>query len=115
MFTKLGKAFTKRRGNADLDRPRSARPAVMATLRDGRSKNASELACGDVVVVAVGEVIPGDGIVIEGVALVDESAITGESAPVVRESGTDRCVVISGTRVLSDRIVVEITGDTVQR
>jgi len=111
MFTKLGKAFTKQRGNADLDHPRS----VMATLRDGRSKNASELACGDVVVVAVGEVIPGDGIVIEGVALVDESAITGESAPVVRESGTDRCVVISGTRVLSDRIVVEITGDTVQR
>ena len=115
MFTKLGKAFSKRRGNADLDRPRSARPTMMATLRDGRSKNASELACGDVVVVAVGEVIPGDGIVIEGVALVDESAITGESAPVVRESGTDRCIVISGTRVLSDRIVVEITGDTVQR
>ena len=88
---------------------------MVATLWDGRSKNASELACGEVVVVAVGEVIPGDGIVIEGVALVDESAITGESAPVVRESGTDRCVVISGTQVLSDRIVVEITGDTVQR
>ena len=110
MFTKLGKAFAKRRGNADADRPRSARPAVVATLRDGRTKNASELACGDVVVVGDGQVIPSDGIVIEGVALVDESAITGESAPVIRESGADRCVVIGGTRVLSNRIVVEITG-----
>ena len=115
MFTKLGKAFSKRRGNADLDRPRSERPTMMATLRDGRSKNAFELACGDVVVVAVGEVIPSDGIVIEGVALVDESAITGESAPVVRESGTDRCVVVGGTRVLSDRIVVEITRGAAQQ
>ena len=63
------------------------------------------------VVVEAGEVIPGDGTVIEGIASVDESAITGESAPVIRESGGDRSAVTGGTRVLSDRIVVEITQE----
>ena len=72
---------------------------------------ASELRKGDVVVVEAGEVIPGDGTVIEGIASVDESAITGESAPVIRESGGDRSAVTGGTRVLSDRIVVEITQE----
>ena len=71
----------------------------------------SELRRGDVVVVEAGEVIPGDGTVIEGIASVDESAITGESAPVIRESGGDRSAVTGGTRVLSDRIVVEITQE----
>ena len=64
-----------------------------------------ELALGDVVLVAAGEVIPGDGEIIEGIASVDESAITGESAPVIRESGGDRSAVTGGTRVLSDQIV----------
>ncbi len=64
---------------------------------------ASELVKGDVVVVEAGEVIPGDGTVIEGIASVDESAITGESAPVIRESGGDRSAVTGGTRVLSDQ------------
>ncbi|MBS4103063.1 potassium-transporting ATPase subunit KdpB, partial [Tsukamurella paurometabola] len=68
----------------------------------------SQLHVGDLVIVEAGEVIPGDGDVVEGMATVDESAITGESAPVVRESGGDRCAVTGGTRVLSDRIVVEI-------
>ena len=72
---------------------------------------AAELRPGDVVVVEAGEVIPGDGTVIEGIASVDESAITGESAPVIRESGGDRSAVTGGTRVLSDRIVVEITQE----
>ena len=72
---------------------------------------ASELQPGDVVVVEAGEVIPGDGTVIEGIASVDESAITGESAPVIREAGGDRSAVTGGTRVLSDRIVVEITQE----
>ena len=72
---------------------------------------ASELQRGDVVVVEAGELIPGDGTVIEGIASVDESAITGESAPVIRESGGDRSAVTGGTRVLSDRIVVEITQE----
>jgi K+-transporting ATPase ATPase B chain len=82
---------------------------MVATLRDGRTTHVSEPACGELVVVVEGKVIPSDGIVIDGIALVDESAITGESAPVIRESCSDRCAVIAGTRVVSDRIVVEIT------
>ena len=70
----------------------------------------SELKIGDLVVVEAGQQIPGDGDVIEGVATVDESAITGESAPVIRESGGDRSAVTGGTTVLSDRIVVKITS-----
>jgi K+-transporting ATPase ATPase B chain len=72
---------------------------------------ASRLRKGDIVVVETGEIIPGDGDVIEGIASVDESAITGESAPVIRESGGDRSAVTGGTRVLSDRIVVRITSN----
>ena len=71
--------------------------------------SAAQLRKGDLVVVEAGEIIPGDGDVIEGIASVDESAITGESAPVIRESGGDRTAVTGGTRVLSDRIVVRIT------
>ena len=70
-----------------------------------RTCRAAACAAGDLVVVAAGEVIPGDGEVVEGIASVDESAITGESAPVIRESGGDRSAVTGGTRVLSDRIV----------
>ena len=87
------------------------RTETMAHLKDGGEKSASELVRGDIVVVETGEVIPGDGTVIEGIASVDESAITGESAPVVREAGGDRSAVTGGTRVLSDRIVVEITQE----
>ena len=87
------------------------RTETVAHLQDGTTRPASELHRGDVVVVEAGEVIPGDGTVIEGIASVDESAITGESAPVIRESGGDRSAVTGGTRVLSDRIVVEITQE----
>jgi K+-transporting ATPase ATPase B chain len=87
------------------------RSDTMARLRDGSELPAAELHRGDVVVVEAGEVIPGDGTVTEGIATVDESAITGESAPVIRESGGDRSAVTGGTRVLSDRIVVEITQE----
>jgi potassium-transporting ATPase ATP-binding subunit len=87
------------------------RQHTVARLEDGHEKPASELRRGDVVVVETGELIPGDGTVIEGIASVDESAITGESAPVIRESGGDRSAVTGGTRVLSDRIVVEITQE----
>src|SRR6201999_1664617 len=82
-------------------------------LPNGESEDvpSANLRAGDVVVVIAGELIPGDGEVIEGVASVDESAITGESAPVIRESGGDRSAVTGGTRVLSDRIVVEITQE----
>ena len=81
----------------------------VATLLDGRTKAASELVPGEAVVSEAGEVIPCDGTVIDGVALVDESAITGESAPVIRESASNRSAVTGGTRVLSSRIVIEVT------
>jgi cation transport ATPase len=76
-----------------------------------RQVSASQLRLGDVVSVAAGEIVPGDGDVIEGIASVDESAITGESAPVIREAGGDRSAVTGGTRVLSDRIEVRITSN----
>lgn len=71
----------------------------------------TELRKGDVVIVALGEMIPGDGEVIEGLASVDESAITGESAPVIKEAGGDFSSVTGGTKVVSDRITVRITSD----
>jgi potassium-transporting ATPase ATP-binding subunit len=91
------------------------RPETIARLRGGRQKPAAELRRGEVVVVEAGEVIPADGIVIEDIASVDESAVTGESAPVIRESGGDRSTVTGGTQVLSGRIVVEVVGDSLGR
>jgi len=111
VFANFAEAIAEGRGKAQADALRSMRTETVARLRDGGEKPASELRRGDVVVVEAGETIPGDGTVIEGIASVDESAITGESAPVVRESGGDRSAVTGGTRVLSDRIVVEITQE----
>jgi K+-transporting ATPase ATPase B chain len=111
VFANLAEAFAEGRGRAQADALRSLRQETTATLNDGSTKSASELVKGDVVVVEAGELIPGDGTVTEGIASVDESAITGESAPVIRESGGDRSAVTGGTRVLSDRIVVEITQE----
>jgi K+-transporting ATPase ATPase B chain len=110
-FANLAEALAEGRGRAQAQSLRAMRTETVATLRDGGRKPASELARGDVVVVTVGETIPGDGTVVEGIASVDESAITGESAPVIREAGGDRSAVTGGTRVLSDRIVVEITQE----
>ena len=111
VFANLAEALAEGRGKAQADALRAMRTETVARLRDGGSTPASELARGDVVVVEAGEAIPGDGTVIEGIASVDESAITGESAPVIREAGGDRSAVTGGTRVLSDRIVVEITQE----
>ena len=111
VFANMAEAFAEGRGRAQADTLRTMRQETVATLRDGTTKSAAELIKGDVVVVEAGELIPGDGTVIEGIASVDESAITGESAPVIRESGGDRSAVTGGTRVLSDRIVVEITQE----
>ncbi len=111
VFANMAEAFAEGRGRAQADALRSMRQETVAKLQDGTTKKASDLLKGDVVVVQAGELIPGDGTVIEGIASVDESAITGESAPVIRESGGDRSAVTGGTRVLSDRILVEITQE----
>jgi K+-transporting ATPase ATPase B chain len=111
VFANMAEAFAEGRGRAQADTLRSMRHETVARLQDGSEKAAAELHKGDVVVVAAGELIPGDGTVTQGIASVDESAITGESAPVIRESGGDRSAVTGGTRVLSDEIVIEITQE----
>jgi K+-transporting ATPase ATPase B chain len=114
LFANLAEAVAEGRGRAQAATLRQTRRDTVARrLRpDGAEEvvPGTALAVGDRVVVEAGEVIPGDGDVVEGVASVDESAITGESAPVIRESGGDRSAVTGGTRVLSDRIVVQITA-----
>ena len=110
MFSKLVQAVSKGRGRAGAHAPRPPDRDTDATVREGSAEPAAELARGDVVVVAEGQPIPCDGRVIEGMALVDESAITGESAPVAREPSSDRGDVLAGTTVVSGRIVVEVRG-----
>ncbi|WP_327085346.1 potassium-transporting ATPase subunit KdpB [Nonomuraea sp. NBC_01738] len=109
VFANLAEAVAEGRGKAQAATLRRAKTDTMAHKRSGEVVPAAELRQGDIVVVEAGETIPGDGDVIEGIASVDESAITGESAPVIRESGGDRSAVTGGTKVLSDRIVVKIT------
>jgi K+-transporting ATPase ATPase B chain len=111
VFANLAEALAEGRGKAQADALRAMRTDTVARLRDGGTRPAAELRRGDVVIVEAGEVIPGDGTVVQGIASVDESAITGESAPVIRESGGDRSAVTGGTRVLSDEILVEITQE----
>jgi K+-transporting ATPase ATPase B chain len=115
LFANFAEAMAEGRGKAQAETLRKARAETEARkLReDGTTEllPSSKLRSGDVVVVAACEFIPGDGEVIEGVASVDESAITGESAPVIRESGGDRSAVTGGTRVLSDEIKVRITSN----
>jgi K+-transporting ATPase ATPase B chain len=111
VFANLAEALAEGRGKAQAGALRAMRTTTTATLEDGTTVPAAQLQRGDVVVVQAGELIPGDGTVIEGIASVDESAITGESAPVIRESGGDRSAVTGGTRVLSDRILVKITQE----
>jgi K+-transporting ATPase ATPase B chain len=110
LFANVAEAVAEGRGKAQAATLRKARTATVAVLPDGSSVPAATLRPGDRVVVVAGQVVPGDGDVVEGIASVDESAITGESAPVIRESGGDRSAVTGGTTVLSDRIVVEITS-----
>jgi potassium-transporting ATPase ATP-binding subunit len=111
VFANLAEAMAEGRGRAQAASLRAMRSETTAKMRDGGEKPASELVRGDFVVVVAGETIPGDGTVVEGIASVDESAITGESAPVIREAGGDRSAVTGGTKVLSDRVVVEITQE----
>ena len=113
IFANFAEAMAEGRGKAQAENLKKARTETQATIRnkDGttRSVLSSELRKGDVVVVTAGNAIPADGTVIEGAASVDESAITGESAPVIREFGGDRSAVTGGTTVLSDQIVIQIT------
>ncbi|MFE1553095.1 potassium-transporting ATPase subunit KdpB [Streptomyces sp. NPDC058718] len=112
IFANLAEAVAEGRGKAQADTLRKAKTDTVARRLVGKNEErvpGTELRIGDLVVCEAGDVIPGDGDVVEGVASVDESAITGESAPVIRESGGDRCAVTGGTKVLSDRIVVKIT------
>jgi K+-transporting ATPase ATPase B chain len=115
LFANFAEAMAEGRGKAQAETLRKARAETVAhRLRTDGSMDevpSSKLRSGDVVAVAAGEFIPGDGEVIEGVASVDESAITGESAPVIRESGGDRSAVTGGTRVLSDEIKIRITSN----
>jgi K+-transporting ATPase ATPase B chain len=124
LFANLAESVAEGRGKAQaasLRKTRTSTTARRVTAYDTKADAAadrtavvevasSDLSLGDIVVVSAGELIPGDGDIVHGIATVDESAITGESAPVVRESGGDRSAVTGGTRVLSDRIVVRITS-----
>ncbi len=124
LFANLAEAVAEGRGKAQAETLRKTRTSTMANRIDDYDPatdvaaeraavaqvSSADLTIGDTVVVAAGELIPGDGDIVWGIASVDESAITGESAPVVRESGGDRSAVTGGTRVLSDRIVVRITS-----
>jgi len=120
LFANLAEAFAEGRGKAQADTLRKAKTDTIARRLHGWSPGtpgteedvrAPELQKGDIVVVEAGEIIPGDGEIVEGIASVNESAITGESAPVIRESGGDRSAVTGGTTVLSDRIIVKITQE----
>ena len=114
LFANFAEAVAEGRGKAQADSLRKSRKETIARrLRDKHEEPvpATDLQKGDLVVCETGDIIPADGDVVEGIASVDEAAITGESAPVIRESGGDRSAVTGGTRVLSDRIVIRITSE----
>jgi potassium-transporting ATPase ATP-binding subunit len=115
LFANFAEAIAEGRGKAQADTLRKMRSETAARRLDAdgveRAVSANDLHKDDVVICEAGDVIPSDGEIIEGVASVDESAITGESAPVIRESGGDRSAVTGGTTVLSDRIVIRITAE----
>ncbi|WP_185999364.1 potassium-transporting ATPase subunit KdpB [Novosphingobium lindaniclasticum] len=111
LFGTFAEALAEGRGRAQAASLRATKSDLTARLPDGRSVPASQLKKGAVVVVTAGDLIPADGEVIEGVASVNEAAITGESAPVIREAGGDRSAVTAGTRVISDEIRVRVTQE----
>jgi K+-transporting ATPase ATPase B chain len=115
LFANFAEAMAEGRGKAQADALRKARSETVANRVVGKDQveniPSSKLRLGDLVLVSAGEFIPSDGEIVEGVASVDESAITGESAPVIREAGGDRSAVTGGTRVLSDQIKVKITAN----
>src|SRR5436190_1075152 len=115
LFANFAEAMAEARGKAQADNLRKTKTDTIATRIISENKfemvPSSKLRAGDVVFVEAGYLIPGDGEVVEGIATIDESVITGESAPVIRESGGDRSAVTGGTRVLSDHITIRITSN----
>jgi K+-transporting ATPase ATPase B chain len=111
LFGTFAEALAEGRGRAQAASLRATKQDLVARLPDGRTVPASSLQLGAVVVVGTGDLIPADGEVIDGVASVNEAAITGESAPVIREAGGDRSAVTAGTRVISDSITVRVTQE----
>lgn len=114
LFANFAESIAEGRGKAQAASLKKSRTTTLARVLKDKVESkvsATELRKGDIVICEAGDLIPGDGEIIEGIASVDESAITGESAPVIRESGGDRSAVTGGTKVLSDRILVRITAD----
>ena len=114
LFANFAEAVAEGRGKAQADSLRKSRTQTKARRLVQNKEEivwATDLKKGDIVICEAGDIIPADGDVIEGIASVDESAITGESAPVIRESGGDRCAVTGGTKVISDRIIIKVTSE----
>jgi potassium-transporting ATPase ATP-binding subunit len=114
LFANFSEAIAEGRGKAQADSLRKSRTQIQAVKLVGKQKIpvlATDLKNGDIVICEAGDIIPSDGEIIEGVASVDESAITGESAPVIRESGGDRSAVTGGTKVISDQIIIQIMAE----
>lgn len=109
LFANFAEAIAEARGKAQADSLRKTREETPARLPDGRTVSSSALKKGDIFICEAGDIIPSDGEIIEGLATIDESAITGESAPVIREAGGDKSSVTGGTKVLSDKIKVQVT------
>ena len=111
LFANFAEAIAEARGKAQADSLRKTREETPATLENGTKVNSSQLKKGDIFVCEAGDLIATDGEIIEGLASIDESAITGESAPVIREAGGDKSSVTGGTKVLSDKIKVLVTTE----
>ncbi len=111
LFANFAEAIAEARGKTQADSLRKTREETPARLKDGRTISSAQLQKGDIFICEAGDIIPSDGEIIEGLATIDESAITGESAPVLREAGGDKSSVTGGTKVLSDRILVKVTTE----
>ena len=111
LFANFAEAIAEARGKAQADSLRKTREETPAKLKSGETVSSSQLKKGDLFVCEAGDIIPADGEIIEGLATIDEGAITGESAPVIREAGGDKSSVTGGTKVLSDRITVKVTTE----
>lgn len=109
LFANFAEAIAEARGKAQADSLRKTREETPARLKNGKTISSAQLQKGDIFVCEAGDIIPSDGEIIEGLATIDESAITGESAPVIREAGGDKSSVTGGTKVLSDKIIVQVT------